>query len=440
MYLIQYLLKRVTTWYNDKFYQQFSNLEDISQSINVNYVKEGLIDKIYDQVHYSDLRNNICYIKFQYFENIWIKIIYKDEINLEIITYIDEKEIPIFKGKKKEINNELFYNLITTKHPRRYWVNNDEENLSNWEKRELNYQALYYFSDRKLYLNFDLTTFHAKEKIELNIVKLREFNNQIIKGEKSKILFFKALKNNDYIHLLNQYCLCLGGFNEKSHYKYFLNLFEDYSINSNHIDILNIRNIREIINQIIENTEYVFNYEKHKNSFYYENLIKQIKNKNLSTYFMFLRLSILNKMDEIPIEVIELIDDDMLMDYEKITIAISKINKNNYLSNSYFYMDDNQKKLELRINCEENNEDFKKILYSCIRMGSNSPYNENNNNLSNTILNLIKTNLLSVNNLEEAMHHINVFNHKYNLKKLKLKCKLENKLKIKSQKSKVEKI
>lgn len=433
MYLSQYLVRRVSTWYNDKFYQQFSNLEDITFNMNAEYIKECLVNKVFYQMHYSDLRNNISYLKFRNFDNLWIKIIFKNEINLEIITYINEVETPIFK--EKEINHELFYKLITLN----YRVKRNDEKLSNWKKRELNYNALYYFVQDKD--SFDLKSFKANSKIEINIVKLKEFKDQLINSQKNKLLFYKAFENNEYTHLLNQYSLFFEGFNKITDNNYFLNLFENYSINSNHIDLLNIRNNKEIINNVIEHTEYVFTYEKHKESYYYENLIKQIEDKNLNTYFMFLRLSILKKMNEIPMEVIQLIDDNMLMDYDKISIAISEIHKNQNLFHSFIYINDYKKIIEINyFDNDFNHEDLKRVLYYCIRMGTNSPQNEINNNLGNTILNLIKTNVLSVSGMEEAMLHINNFNSENNLKKLKLKFKLENKLKIKSKKSKIEKI
>lgn len=430
MYLTQYVWRRLKTWYNDKYHQQFSMLENMSKDIHIDYVKEKLTYIVFAQLHYSDMRNNIIRIKLQNFDNIWFKIIGKIEPEIEIYTMVDNNEVVILN--KTEIHHELFYQLITQHYHKKPIVNKLQ--ISNWKKREKNYSTLYYFVDK--IQQFDIKTFTSNDRIEINIVKLKEYkNNSSI--ARDKILFFKALEEEQYVHLLKQYTLFFEGFNTNAPTNFFCELFEKYAVTYKHIQLLDLERKPAILKSIREYTENVFSYEKHKESYYYKDIKDKIKDKNLSTYFNFLRLSILGRFQEIPIKMIATIDDTMLDDYNKITEAIIKISHNEKLLHSNITVNDYYNTIYSQyINPE--NEDLNRVMYYCIR--SDSTINESEHNVQQILLKLIQTKLLYIPNIEHIIKHINYFHQHNNLSKIKLRNHLENKLKEKNIKKKVDKI
>lgn len=435
MHLTEYLLYRSITWYKDTFQNQFNNEENLPPNFDKFYIEEKLRECLYLTLHYSDFRDNTITIKLYEF-NVWLKVSYYSDLKIDFIAYENEEEKLVFNSEK--INNSLFYKYITKQFEEKYSFNLKKERTF-WQKRERNQYIIYDLLNR--YLDLDILTFKSKKHIEINILTLKEIKTQKGDFTKSSNLFIYALKNNNYRQLLENYYLFFDGFNKTKENNLFVELLKTYSLTTEDIKYLKADSHQSTYNNIIDHTEIGFNLPLHENSCYYEVLNKRIKNQNIYTYFMFLRLSALNKIEQLPSNLIESIDNHMLERFDKLSDILIQLFENQQVLNSFVHINNLTKNLELNgWSYGFEYEEHKKIIYQCV---INAPINNNiisGSSFSQILLGLIQSNVFTVVDTAEGLRHIKNFHYNHNLKKIKFKNHLENKLKPKNIRKKVEKI
>lgn len=451
MYLLKYLKERIKTWYLDKTDDQYSKLEKIDYFTNNHHIQYELGSVLLQLFHSTDLISNTIKVKYQNFDNVWLKgISDTKKLIVEIFTIIDEEEVTILNENK--INHQLFFDLITSKYLEKYKYKDIPK--SQWKKRQENFDIIYHFLLKEK--NLDLSTFDSKNIIEINLVKLEKYNDELILNDHklNRLIFFKALKNENLYPLLKNYSLV---FNQKdseflvepSHFKRITEtnkvcqLFREYSFNKKHVEYLNDFNKDNTINLIMDYTEATLEFPKHNDSYYMETFKSRIRNKNIYTYFMFLRLALLGKIETLPDEILESVDEFMVEDFDKITIGLLEICRNPDLQYSFIYMNDYKKTIELNNwNLGYEHEDIKQALYKVINNAPNRNTTRVNNNLGSVLLELINSSVFKIHTVSDATEVINHFHSFHNLKKYKLKRKLEEKLVSKEtmKKPKVKKI
>ena len=435
MHLTEYLLYRSITWYKDTFQNQFNNEENLPQNFDKNYIEEKLKERLYSTLHYSDFRDNTITIKLYEF-NVWLKVTAYQNLTIELITYEDEKEKLIFNSER--INHSLFYKYITKPFEEKHSFYIKKERTF-WQKRERNQYLIYKLLNT--YLDLDILTFKSKKHIEINILTLKEIKTQKGDFTKNSNLFIYALKNNKYRKLLENYYLFFDGFNKTKENNLFVELLKTYSLTTEDIKYLKADSHQSTYNNIIDHTEIGFTLPLHDNSSYYEILNKRTKSQNIYTYFMFLRLSALNKIEQLPVSFIESIDNHMLEKFDKLSDILIQLLDNQQILNSFVYINNISQTLELNgWNYGFKYEEHKKIIYQCI---INAPVNNNiisGSSFSQILLGLIQNSVFSVLGTPEALNHIKNFHYNHNLKKIKFKNHLENKLIPKNIRKKVEKI
>lgn len=450
MYLIKYLKERIKVWYLDKKDDQYSKLEKLNYFTNNHYVQEELRSVLLQSFHSTDLIDNTIKIKYDNFENVWIKgISDTKKLVVEIFTIIDDEEVTIINENK--INHQLFFDLISSQYLHRY---KKKLPKSKWKKRKENFYIMYHFFLKER--NLDLSTFDSKNIIEINLINLEKYHNELILNDQklSRFVFFKALENEELYPLLKNYSLV---FNQKdseflvepSHFKRITEsnkvcqLFLKYSFNKKHVEYLNDFNKDNTINLIMDYTEATLEFPKHNDSYYIETFKSRIRNKNIYTYFMFLRLALLGKIETLPDEILESVDEIMVEDFDKITVGLLEICKNPDLQYSFIYMNDYKKRIELNNwDLGYEHEDIKQALYKVINNAPNRNTTRVNNNLGSVLLELINSSVFKIHTISDATEVINHFHLFHNLKKYKLRKKLENKLVSKEsiKKEKVKKI
>lgn len=435
MHLTEYLLYRSITWYKDTFQNQFNNEENLPPNFDKFYIEEKLRECLYLTLHYSDFRDNTITIKLYEF-NVWLKVSYYSDLKIEFIAYENEEEKLVFNSEK--INNSLFYKYITKPFEEKYSFNLKKERTF-WQKRERNQYLIYDLLNR--YLDLDISTFKAKKSIEINIITLKEIKKQNNNFKNAKGLFFKALQYPELRHLLTNYHFFFNGFNKTEENNFFVDLLKNYSLTTNDLKDLKVEYNQDVFNNIIDHTEIGFTLPHHENSCYYEVLNKRIKNQNIYTYFMFLRLSALNKIEQLPSNLIESIDNHMLERFDKLSDILIQLFENQQVLNSFVHINNLSKSLELNgWSYGFEYEEHKKIIYQCV---INAPINNNiisGSSFSQILLGLIQSNVFTVADTAECLRHIKNFHYNHNLKKIKFKNYLENKLKPKNIRKKVEKI
>lgn len=450
MYLFQYLKERIKTWYLDKTDNQYSKLEKLDYFTNHHYVQEELRNTLFSSFHSTDLISNTIRVKYHNFDNVWLKgISDTKKLIVEIFTIIDEEEVTILNENK--INHQLFFDLISSNYLSRYKV---EPINSKWKKRQKNFDIMYHFFLKEK--NLDISTFDSNNIIEINLRNLENYHNILRLNDQklNRFVLFKALENEKLYPLLKNYSLV---FNQKEseflvdsmHFKKITEnnkvcqLFREYSFNKKQIDYLNDFNKNHTINLVMDYTEATLEFPRHNDSYYMETFRSRIKNKNIYTYFMFLRLALLGKIEILPEEILDAVDESMVEDFDKITIGLLEICRNPDLQYSFIYMNDYSKKIELNNwNLGYEFEDIKQALYKVIQNAPNRNTTRVNNNLGSVLLELINSSVFKIDTVSDATEVINHFHSFHNLKKYKLKRKLEEKLVSKEtmKKPKVKKI
>lgn len=449
MYLAKYLKERISTWFYDKKEDRFDKLATLPFYINKDYLQDKLLDTVRRNFYYTDMLNNVVKIKLQHFDNLWLKIVNENNnVQVELFTILDEPTTVLSVDK---INHKLFYEIVTQNYYKRHNPI-EKEVKSKWRCRQINYDAVHRFVNE--IHSLDLTTFITKKTIEISLNNLKVYNKQVNLNQipVNKILFFQALQDETLLPVLENYTLlfdqkskdfdvhCSEIENVISHHE-VCELFKNYSITRKQVEYISEFNKNNTINLILDYTEASLNLPLHENSYYYQVLENRLKQKNIYTYFMFLRLAFFGKLSMLPESLIDSLDDEMLEEFDKLTSGLLQICKDPELQYANLYTNNFKQTLEVNI-YNVNYEEVKGLLYKLVEQAPNRNVTVYTNYFSNFLIELMSSAVFHVKTVSDAIEIIERFDNLYNLRKLKLKHKLDKKLVSKEivKKEKVKKI
>lgn len=451
MYLAKLLQDRISTWFYDKKEDRFGKLNNFPFYIHKDYFQEKLIDIVRKNFYYTDLLNNVVKIKLQCFDNLWLKIVNEsNKVQVELFTILDEETTVLSRDK---INHKLFYELITL-HYKKEYSPNYKTPKSKWICRQNNYEALYRFLSENYYLDLDYTTFSSKQTIEISLNNLKIYNEQVSikKIPVNKILFFQALENDHLLPILDNYTLNFDSKSKDFDVKYsqiqnvinnheVCDIFQHYCITRKHVEYVHHFNKHNVINLIMDYTEASLTFPLHENSYYYKVLESRLQQKNIYTYFMFLRLAFFGKYTVLPEILIDNLDEQLLEQFDKLTIGLIQICKEPELQYANIYANQFKETLEVNI-YNVHYEQIKDLLYQLVQSAPNRHTTVYTSYFSEFLIELMSSAVFHVRTVSDALEILEQFDTFYNLKKLKLKHKLEKKLVSKNivKQEKVKKI
>lgn len=442
MKIITYLKNRIVIIYKSIFNHDLNYLENHHGEF-IHYINEWANIQLNKEMRDFEVNDNELYIKIKNIDKLWIKI-NRYDIKIVILNEIESEYDDITSEElilsKDFINHELFYQKI------------NKSKLKSKNKIILdNYR---FIKNLLKNIEFDFKLIKIKKTIQIDGRIMNDFSNETyFKGS----LFFKALNNEEYESILSNYSLKIDYYFDNNHYYYSRGInytgnvssikekinkseckkfFQSICLTRKQSLLLSEYNNEKGLQDILNMTEAFFIRNIHKKSFFYEKLVRELKNENLKTYFILMRMTVYGNILEILDDIKEYITENLLDKFNKLNDGLLFILNNNKLLEShvvingrYLQVFNKELGISMRDELEEHEFIITELLNTAYRNINQNHYSE----FLDIICELMDNEIIKFdkNSIQDTL---------LKTRKFLLNNKLESKLKVKEVKKKVIKI